>query len=145
MIDDKDKKILDELIHDGRKPVVDIANELNLPRATVRERLERMIQTGVIKKFAAIPDYSIMGKPETAYILVACDSEARISGQAVAGTAFGTPGVYEVAVISGDWDILVKARGSKEEILHVIDKLRATKGVTKTVTFMAIEPTNERF
>ncbi len=43
MMDDKDRKILLQLLDDGRKPVVEIANELGMPRATVQERMRRLV------------------------------------------------------------------------------------------------------
>ena len=70
MIDEKDRRILDELMEDARKSVVDISNDLGIPRATVQERIQRMKQSGVIRKFVAIPDYSRLGRPVTAFILV---------------------------------------------------------------------------
>jgi Lrp/AsnC family transcriptional regulator for asnA, asnC and gidA len=145
MIDEKDAKILAELIQDGRKSVVEIANDLGLPRATVRERIQKMVHAGVIQRFVAIPDYSKIGKTEAAFILVACHSEADIPDQMVAEKAFRIPGVYEVAFIAGEWDILIKARGSSEEIWQVVDKLRALKGIARTETCMVFPPIKERF
>jgi len=147
MLDDKDEKILRELVADGRKSVVDISEELGVPRATIQERLNKMIRSGVIRKFAAIPDYSKIGKQVTAYIFVSFRDEESISQRALAEEISGIPGVYEVSVISGEWDILLKVRaGSVEEIGNfVVDRLRRMKGIEKTETCVAFQMIKESF
>lgn len=147
MMDDKDEKILKELVEDGRKSVVEISNELEIPRATVQERLNKMIESGVIRKFVAIPDYSKIGKQVTAYVFVTFRSEEQVSQRSLAEDISKIPGVYEVSVISGEWDILLKVRaGSVEEIgTLVVDRLRAMKGIEKTQTCVTFQTIKESF
>jgi hypothetical protein len=56
-------------------------------------------------------------------------------------------GFYEVIVISGEWDIVVKVRaGSVEEIgTRVVDKLRMLKGIEKMHTCVAVPTIKESF
>ena len=147
MIDLKDEKILDELVTDGRKSVVDIADELDLPRATVQERLKKLVESGVIRRFVAIPDYSKIGKEVTAYVFVSFGSEGGLSQRKLAEEISKIRGVYEVAVISGEWDMLLKVRGgSVEEIGRlVVDRLRAMKGIEKTETCVSFQTIKESF
>ena len=147
MLDDKDQKILAELLEDGRKSVVEISNELQIPRATVQERLKKLVDSGVIRKFAAIPDYSKMGKQVTALILVSFRNAENVSQRSLAEEISRIPGVYEVIVISGEWDIVLKVRaGSVEEIgALVVDKLRMMKGIEKTQTCVAFQTIRESF
>ncbi|MEM2388548.1 MAG: Lrp/AsnC ligand binding domain-containing protein, partial [Candidatus Thermoplasmatota archaeon] len=44
--------------------------------------------------------------------------------------------VYEVYIISGEWDLLLKVRGKDMEEIGklILDKIRAIEGVGKTVT-----------
>lgn len=51
VLDEIDSKILRILLIDSRTPISEIAKELNLSRPTVRKRLERLINTGVIKGY----------------------------------------------------------------------------------------------
>jgi DNA-binding Lrp family transcriptional regulator len=145
MMDDKDEKILKELVEDGRKSVVEISNELGIPRATVQERLNKMIESGVIRKFVAIPDYSKIGKQVTAYVFVTFRSEKNVSQPSLAEDISKIPGVYEVSVISEEWDILLKVRASSVEEIGtlVVDKLRAMKGIEKTETCVAFQMIKE--
>ena len=145
MLDEKDRSILEQLMNDGRKSVVEIASELNIPRATVQERIRRMIADNVIKKFTAILDYSRIGKDVTAYIFVSFSRESNVSQRTVAEEIARMSEVYEVSLISGEWDIILKARaGSVEEIGKlVIDRLRMMKGIEKTQTCVRFQTIKE--
>jgi DNA-binding Lrp family transcriptional regulator len=141
MMDDKDRKILLQLLDDGRKPVVEIANELGMPRATVQERMRRLVGVGVIKKFTALLDYHKIGKEVTAFILVGFSGDSNVSQRNVAEEIAKIPEVYEVSLISGEWDIIIKVRaGSVSEIgTLVIDKLRMMRGIQKTQTCVSFQ------
>jgi Lrp/AsnC family leucine-responsive transcriptional regulator len=147
MLDSKDESILKLLLEDGRRSVVEISKELDLPRATVQERLKKLVDSGTIRRFVAVPDYSRIGKQVTAYIFVSFRSEGNLSQRKLAEEMSKIPEVYEVAVISGEWDILLKVRaGSVEEIGKlVVDRLRATRGIEKTQTCVAFQTMKESF
>ena len=147
MVDAKDSKILGELVKDGRMSIVDIANRVGLPRATVQERLRKMVKSGVIRRFVAIPDYSKVGKEVMAYVFVAFGGEGRLSQRKLAEEISRTPGVYEVSVISGGWDMLLKVRANSVEDIGklVVDRLRAMNGVEKTETCVAFQTIKESF
>lgn len=145
MTDRKDEGILAELMLNGRESVVEIADKLDLPRATVQERLRKMTESGVIRRFVAIPDYGKIGKQVTAYVLVTFSSEKGLSQRAMAEEISRIHGVYEVTVISGEWDVLLKVRaGSVDEIGRlVVDKLRAIRGIEKTETCVVFQTIKE--
>jgi Lrp/AsnC family leucine-responsive transcriptional regulator len=147
LLDEKDEKILTELLRDGRKSVVEISNTLGIPRATVQERLKKMVDSGVIRRFTAIPDYSKIGKHVTALVFVSFRSEEKVSQRGLAEEISRIPGVYEVSVISGEWDIMLKVRArSVEEIGSlVVDRLRMMKGVEKTETCVVFQTIKESF
>jgi Lrp/AsnC family leucine-responsive transcriptional regulator len=144
MMSEKDRRILDELMVDARKSVVDISNDLGIPRATVQERIQRMKQSGVIRKFVAVPDYSLLGRPVTAFILVSFMPGA-ISQRELGQLMSQLPRVDEVHLITGEWDIMLKVRvGSMDELGKLIlDKLRAMKGVMRTVTCVCFNTLKE--
>ena len=147
MLDEKDEQILRELVKYGRKPVVEISDDPEIPRATVQERLKRLTESGVIRKFVAVPDYSKIGKQVTAYVFVTFRSGENVSQRSLAEGISKIPGVYEASVISGEWDIVLKVRaGSVEEVgTLVVDKLRMMKGIEKTQTCVAFQTIREGF
>ena len=134
--DSKDELILQKLRLDSSRSVSEIADELSMPRTTVQERIKRMIQTGIIKRFTIQQDYAKLGKPVTAFILITFSPTAGISQKEAAEKIAEIPDIYEVHVISGDWDILVKARGQSLQSIGelVTEKLRNVRGVERTLT-----------
>ena len=135
-MDEKDSAILEELMKDSRKTTKAIARELDIPRATVHDRIVKMEQKGVIKRYTAVPDYVQQGLGVSAFILVQFEPEKGISQRETAEDISSLPGIFEVHMISGEYDMLLKVRGaSMEEIGKlVIDRLREVKGVARTLT-----------
>jgi DNA-binding Lrp family transcriptional regulator len=136
MLDEKDLEILAELKKNARASTADIARKTRIPRVTVHERIKRLKEKGVIKSFTIVTDYSKLGKSTTAFILVSYEPHQNITQKKLAEKLTKLDGVYEVHILAGEWDMLLKVRGkSIEEIGKlVIDKLREIGGVGRSVT-----------
>lgn len=136
MLDEKDTAILEELMNDSRKTTKAIARELEIPRATVHDRIVKMEQKKVIRKYTAVPDYSQLGVGVSAFILVQFGPQEGLSQRETAEEISELKGIYEVHMISGEYDMLLKVRGSSMEDIGklVIDRLREVKGVSRTLT-----------
>ncbi len=145
MIDATDEAILAQLMKDGRRSVVRIAHDLRVPRATVQDRIRRLAESGVIRRFVAVPDYAKLGKGTTAYVLVSFGGRERVSQRALAEEIARIPEVQEVSLISGEWDILLKIRATSVGQVGklVIDRLRMMRGVEKTQTCISFEMVKE--
>ncbi|NPE10015.1 MAG: Lrp/AsnC family transcriptional regulator [Asgard group archaeon] len=135
-IDEKDKLILEELAKDARLPTKRIAANLDIPRVTVHTRIEKMKQEGIIKKFTILTDFTKIGLPVTAFVFVAYNPQDNISQQQVAEKISQMENVFDVHLISGEWDMLVKLRGESLDQIGkiVLDDIRTLKGVAKTIT-----------
>jgi Lrp/AsnC family leucine-responsive transcriptional regulator len=134
--DEKDRLILEELAKDARLPTKRIATNLDIPRVTVHTRIEKMKEEGVIKKFTILTDFKKIGLPVTAFVFVAYNHQDNITQQAVAEKIAQLKNVFEVHLISGEWDILVKLRGESLDQIGqlVLNDIRTIKGVAKTIT-----------
>jgi DNA-binding Lrp family transcriptional regulator len=137
-MDEKDRRILEELRQDAWRPVSAIARLLGLPRATVRERVQRMMKEGIIRRIAAVPNYAALGLGTLAFVLVSF-LPGTTSQRALAEEIAKLPLVEEVHIISGEYDILLKVRASSLEDVGrlVVDRLRAMPGVGRTVTSLS--------
>ena len=62
-----DTKILGLLIKDGRATFADIARDLKVSRAHVRERVQKLIDEGVIEQFTAVVNPEKLGKAVSAF------------------------------------------------------------------------------
>lgn len=136
MLDEKDSAILAELVADARKTTKAIAKSLDIPRATVHDRIVRMEQKGVIRRYTAIPDYPKLGLGVTAFILVQFEPTEGASQRETAEEIAEIDGIFEVHMISGEYDMMLKVRGASMEDIGrlVIDRLREVKGVARTLT-----------
>jgi len=135
-IDEKDKLILGELAKDARLPTKRIAANLDIPRVTVHTRIEKMKLEGIIKKFTILKDFKKIGLSVTAFVFVSYNPQDNISQQSVAEKISQMENVFEVHLISGEWDMLVKLRGESLDHIGkiVLDDIRTLKGVAKTIT-----------
>ena len=145
MLDKKDELILAELKKNARQSTKNIATNVNLPRVTVHDRIKKMIKQGIIKSFSVFPDYEKTGLPCKVFIFVSFLPNANVSQRELANRISKLPGVFEVNIIAGEYDLLIKVRGtSLEEIGKlVIDKLRSIDGVGRTLTCACFETVKE--
>jgi Lrp/AsnC family transcriptional regulator, leucine-responsive regulatory protein len=145
-MEEKDELIIRKLRMDSSQPVSELAADLQLPRTTVQERIKKLVENGIIKRFTLQLDYSKVGKPVTAFILVSFLAGTGVSQKEAAQKIAEIEDIYEVHVISGDWDIIAKARGESIQSIGelVLDKIRNVKGVERTLTctsFVTIKET----
>ena len=145
MIDKKDKIILTELKKNARNSTKNIATRVKIPRVTVHDRIHKMIERGIIKSFNVTIDYKKIGLSSEVFIFVSFLPNPEVSQRQLAKRIAKLPGVSEVHIISGEYDLLLKVRGkSLEEIGKlVIDKLRQLQGVGRTLTCACFETVKE--
>jgi Lrp/AsnC family transcriptional regulator, leucine-responsive regulatory protein len=146
-LEEKDGLIISKLRLDSSKPVSELAEDLDMPRTTVQERIKKLVQNGVIKRFTIQLDYAKIGKPVTAFILVSFLAGSGVSQREAAQKISEIEDVFEVHVISGDWDIIAKARGESIQSIGelVLDKIRNVKGVERTLTCTSFVSVKETF
>ncbi|MDW8084115.1 MAG: Lrp/AsnC family transcriptional regulator [Candidatus Caldarchaeum sp.] len=144
-LDEKDLEILRELSEDADQSVSALAAKIKMPRTTVQERIKRLKQLGVIKKFTILVDHAKLGKPATAFILISFEQGAT-SQRKLAEEISKLPEVVETYVITGEWDIIVKVRSESMQSIGtlVVDKLRSMAGVGKTVTCVSLAAVKEQ-
>lgn len=141
VIDEKDELIINALRKDSNKPISRLSKEIGIPRATLQDRINKLVKQGVIKRFTVIPDFAKLGRPVAAFVMVSFHPSPEISQRELARQIALLPEVEEVHLISGEWDILVKIRVKDVESAgsFVIDKIRTMKGVEKTETCVSFE------
>jgi len=128
-MDDTDKKILELLKKNAREKYVKIAREISLTEGAVRQRVKKMMNLGVIRRFTVD-----IGTAVEAIILVNTDpAETNKITQQMKEIS---DKVYEV---SGEYDIaiLVKA-DNMDELNSKVDEVRRIQGVFNTNTLIRL-------
>lgn len=67
---DVDKQILDELIKDGRSSYVKLAEKVGLSRVAVKDRIQNLIDQGIIENFTVVINSEKFGKKVSAFFEV---------------------------------------------------------------------------
>lgn len=144
-LDTTDERILAKLMEDSSKSLARIARELGLPRPTVNYRIQRMRKEGIIRKFTVLRNHARLGRGMTTFVFVRYRRNNAVSQRKLADQLAKLPQVYEVHLITGDWDILLKirTRNLKEVGSLVLDELRSLKGVERTLTSSALATVKE--
>ena len=138
-LDDLDRQVLSALKRDGRKGAAELARDLGQPRTTIVERIRRLEQQQVILGYSARVNYARLGQGVVSFVMASFTPASGTSQKEVAKRIARLPGVEEVHVISGEWDILAKVRGASIESIGelVLEKIRTTPGVARTLTMAA--------
>jgi Lrp/AsnC family leucine-responsive transcriptional regulator len=142
MIDSIDLKIVDLLQQDARRTNADIANEVGLTASSVYERVRKLQEQGVIRRYTIQVDPAALGKPLTAFIRLTVAYDER---QAAGVAAFrDDPDVLECYSVAGEDCYIIKTRvagpGELEALIH---RLRARLTVLRSVTMIALSAVKE--
>ena len=135
-LDDVSKSIIEELQEDGRRPYASIGKAVGLSEAAVRQRVSKLLETGVMQ-IVAVTDPMQVGFNREAMIGVEVDGDI----EAVADVIVKMPEVSYLVVTAGSYDILLEVVCEDDEaLLEVINrKIRALPGVRRTETFMYLK------
>ncbi|KQB35325.1 MULTISPECIES: Lrp/AsnC family transcriptional regulator [Acidiplasma] len=140
-IDKKDTKIIEYLKEHGRDKISDISNALQMPRATIFERMERLKKEGFIRKYTVDLDYEKLGYSVLAYILIQYDSKSKTDQRTLCANLAKLDSVISASIITGDWDIIILTaqKTMKDLSTFVLEKLRTMDGVEKSLTIPLFE------
>ncbi len=133
-IDELDKRIIEHLQQDGRRPFTRIASELGVSEAAVRARTNRLVERGVLQ-IVGVTDPLRVGFHQMAMVGIRCEASKLMS---VAEEVAAFPEVDYVVVTAGTYDILIETVCEDNEGLlrFLAERLRAIDGVRETETFV---------
>ncbi|HUY64534.1 MAG TPA: Lrp/AsnC family transcriptional regulator [Acidimicrobiales bacterium] len=140
--DDIDRRIISELQQDGRKPYTQIAPAVGLSEAAVRQRVQRLIDGGVMQ-IVAVTDPRVLGFGRQAMIGLKVEGDTRLVADAVAAM----PEVEYVVLTGGSLDVLIEVVVEDDERLIELlnDKIRAIPGVRETETYIYLRIHKETY
>ena len=125
-LDQIDQDIITLLRGDGRMAFTEIAKRLNIPEATARYRVQRLLQAGVIR-IQAWPDPEKLGTP---HILVVWLTVENGKVDSVAELLSSMPEVRFVAISAGRYNIFADIYyGAHDEMIAFFAKLHKISGV----------------
>ena len=142
-LDAKDRNILALIQRDGKMSQALIAQHVGLSTAAVNERLKKLEQAGVIRRFTALVDPRAVGIQVTAFIEVFIEHPRY--EEPFIKRILELDEVQECHHITGEFSVLLKVRVRDMESLQrlVISQLNGAEGVRQTRTVMVLSTVKE--
>jgi Lrp/AsnC family transcriptional regulator, regulator for asnA, asnC and gidA len=133
LLDDLNKAIIEQLQEDGRRSYAAMAKAVGLSEAAVRQRVQRLLDAGVMQ-IVAVTDPLQIGFRRQAMIGINAEGDVRD----VASKLGALPEVDYVVITAGSFDILVEVVCEDDEHLLALlnDSIRSVPGVRDTETFV---------
>jgi Lrp/AsnC family transcriptional regulator for asnA, asnC and gidA len=135
-LDDVSKAIIEQLQQDGRRPYAAIGKAVGLSEAAVRQRVQRLTDSGVMQ-IVAVTDPMQVGFHRAAMMGVVVAGDVEDVAEAIGAL----DEVDYVVMTAGGFDILAEVVVEDDEaLLAVVNrKVRAIPGVTRTETFVYLK------
>ena len=135
-LDDVAKRIIELLQEDGRQSYAAIAKSVGLSEAAVRQRVQRLLDGGVMQ-IVAVTDPVQVGFARQAMIGIRAEGDTRVVADRLAELAQ----IDYVVVTAGSFDILVEVVCEDDDgLLELINaRIRAIPGVVATETFVYLK------
>lgn len=138
IIDTLDMKIIRALQADARKPIVQIAKEVNANEATVRRRIDKLLKDGIIERFTVVLNYHKLGRVIKAFIGLRVEP-AKL--KAIADHLAKHPDTQVLYRTSGDTDIVTEVIFEKMEDLNAfLEEELKLEGIRGTIVTIVIGP-----
>jgi len=108
LLDAIDRRILGHLQRDGRMSMAALAERVGLTTTPLRQRVDKLQQSGVIRGFHATIAPEAVDRATMAFILVTLRDHSRASHERFVEGATAMPDVLEIHHIAGEEDFLLK-------------------------------------
>ncbi len=136
VLDDVSKRIIEQLQEDGRRAYATIGRAVGLSEAAVRQRVQRLTDSGVIQ-IVAVTDPLQVGFTRQAMIGVRCEGDL----EGVAEALGNLTEVDYLVITAGSFDILLEVVCEDDDhLLNLLtSQIRRTPGVVSTETFVYLK------
>jgi len=132
-LDETSKRIIEQLQEDGRRPYAAIGKAVGLSEAAVRQRVQRLLDSGVVQ-IVAVTDPLQVGFARQAMIGIRVEGDMTEVADRLAELAE----IDYVVVTAGSFDLLVEVVCEDDD--HLLDlltqRIRTVPGVKSTETFV---------
>ncbi|MEU2572202.1 Lrp/AsnC family transcriptional regulator [Streptomyces anulatus] len=140
-LDSIDRDILRILQTDGRASIRSVAERVHVSRANAYARINRLVEDGVIRGFGARVDHERAGQGASAYITLKI---VQNSWRTVREQLQALPGATHIALVSGDFDVLLLVHTPDNRALRelALTRIQSIPEVLSTRTLLVFEETD---
>lgn len=140
--DEVSRAIIEQLQSDGRRSYAAIGQAVGLSEAAVRQRVQKLIDSGVMQ-IVAVTDPMQIGFARQAMVGISCTGDV----ETIAAKIAGIPEVDYLVITAGSWDILAEVvLEDDDHLLRLINRsIRSIEGVDSTETFLYLKLTKQTY
>ncbi|MER7460591.1 Lrp/AsnC family transcriptional regulator [Micromonospora sp. NPDC126480] len=135
VLDEVDRRILAELVRDGRTSVRTLAERIHISRTNAYARVERLVREGVITGFRAQVAPEAAGLGTSAYVAITIEQN---TWREVSAELARVRYIEHAALLGGDHDVLALVRAPDNATLRdvVLSRVQSIPGVLSTRTWL---------
>ena len=128
-----DQSLIRLLQQDGRRPYTQLAKEVGLSEAAVRQRVQRLLDQGTMQ-IVAVTDPMQLGLDRQAMIMIRVEGDVRLAADQLEQL----DEVDYLVLTAGSVDLIAEVVVSDDDSLLELlnDKIRSVPGVVSTETIM---------
>ena len=142
-MDPLDERIVSQLVADARASYADIGAEVGLSAPAVKRRVDKLLESGVLRGFTAVVDPEALGWGTEAFVEV--HGIGNVAKQRIRNGLEPLPEIVAVYTVSGPADAIVHMRAA--DIHHLesaLERLRAVEFIDRTVSTVVLSRLLER-
>src|ERR1700751_115014 len=142
-LDDTDERILAELAKHARATFAEIGQKVNLSAPAVKRRVDRMLDSGVIKGFTTVIDRNSLGWNTDAFVRVFC--HGTIAPDQLRAAWVDIPEVVSAATVTGTSDAIlhVLARDMRH-LEEALERIRSSAAIGRSESIVVLSNLIER-
>jgi Lrp/AsnC family transcriptional regulator for asnA, asnC and gidA len=134
MIDHLDERIIEIMKKDSRRPFVEIADELKVSEGTIRSRVRKLFEEGVIQSF------TIKTSSKNVKAIIEVKIDVNVNTSEIASSIAKFDGVSEVFEVTGEEDIVaIIDVTSSPQLNEIIERIRRFDNVQSTRTRLILK------
>ena len=143
-LDGIDKKILQMLMENSRRPILEIAKNIGISGAAIHQRLRKLEKNNLIIGSSIKVNTKILGYTTMAFIGIFLDRAT--NNKMVVNQLKQIKEILECHYTTGDWSILAKLIcKDNEDLMEILTKkIQTINGVARTETYISLEQQKSR-
>ena len=136
-LDETDERILVELADHARATFAEIGQRVNLSAPAVKRRVDRMLDTGVIRGFTTIVDRNALGWTTEAYVQVYC--QGTIAPDELRAAWRDIPEVVSAATVPGTSDAILRVLArDMRHLEEALERIRASASIERSESIVVL-------
>jgi DNA-binding Lrp family transcriptional regulator len=136
-LDDIDEQILAELAQHARATFAEIGERVRLSAPAVKRRVDRMLDSGVIRGFTTVIDRNALGWKTEAYVQIFC--HGRISPTELRQAWANIPEVVSAATVTGPSDAILRVLARDMPHLEdALERIRTSADIERSESIVVL-------